>query len=284
MDKMNNTSFHQPNENKKQETKSIAIEIQDNTTFDDQNDQIDETSHTTTQINKQRKKFNLIDRPIIPLKQSILNFAKNKNDSKNNKSERMNRCRVIKLLDDDDGSQIYLYKKWYLEKDIKDLKEFCKNVETKLYPFGMKKNRLLWACGDEGATHSFRKVHVKINEWTPECKKIKDALIEDFDVYTNFCLLNHYRNGKDAISPHSDGETFAKNKSVFTLSTGATRKMQLIPLPNYKHKMKKLSFLLEEGDLLYMCGDAQNKCQHGIDIEPDILLPRHSFTLRSVLI
>jgi alkylated DNA repair dioxygenase AlkB len=94
-------------------------------------------------------------------------------------------------------------------------------------------------------------------------------------------LINHYRNGRDSIAPHSDGELHSKNHSVFTASVGATRRMNLVP---YSSLVATITFDFEQGDLLWMCGDAQKKWKHGIEPEPLILNPRYSFTFRSTLL
>lgn len=139
----------------------------------------------------------------------------------------------------------------------------------------------MWACGDEGVHHSFRGVKVDIHEWSQELKQIQQDIVKDFDVYTNFLLVNHYRNGYDSIAPHSDGELFAKNHSLFTLGLGATRKMQLIPYQVTANN-KPIEFLFEQGDSLLMCGpNTQKKWKHGIQVEPNVLNPRYSFTCRS---
>jgi len=187
----------------------------------------------------------------------------------------------IFLVNDPDGSQIILFKKWILEPECKALFEYCVNLETKLYPFRLKQNRLLYAFGDEGVYHEFRNVKVDIHKWSSECLSLQKRIQSEFDVYNNFCLINHYRNGYDSIASHSDGELHSKNKSVFTAAVGATRTMQLIPYSSLK---SKISFDFEQGDLLWMCGNVQSKWKHGIDIEPSVPNPRYSFTFRSTLI
>src|SRR4029079_7543962 len=188
---------------------------------------------------------------------------------------------AINLVDESDGSKIILIKKYLNETECKNLFDYCTQLQTKLYPFKLKQNRLLWACGDEGTYHEFRNVNVIINEWSSNCLLIRDRIQTEFDIYHNFCLINHYRNGFDSIAPHSDGELHSKNKSVFTLGIGATRKMQLIPYSSLK---PKIIFDFEQGDLLLMCGNVQTKYKHGIDIEPTITKPRYSLTFRSTLL
>jgi alkylated DNA repair dioxygenase AlkB len=187
----------------------------------------------------------------------------------------------IHLVKDADGSRAILFKNWFDKDKADTLLKYCHELETKLYPFRLKQNRLLWACGDPGVYHSFRDVNVDIHEWPPELKKIHSLLLKCFDVYTNFCLVNHYRNGYDSVASHSDGELFAKNKSVFTISLGATRKMRLV---SYKTGFPDIVFALEHGDLFLMCGNVQSKWKHGIDIESNVKDPRYSLTLRSTLL
>jgi alkylated DNA repair dioxygenase AlkB len=83
-------------------------------------------------------------------------------------------------------------------------------------------------------------------------------------VYNNFCLINHYRDGKDSIAPHSDGELHSKNKSVFTIAVGETRQMKLVP---YSSTNSTIVFDFEAGDLLWMCGNVQSKWKHNMFIQ-----------------
>ncbi len=187
----------------------------------------------------------------------------------------------MELVNDEDGSRIVLFKKWLTELECNTLFEYCTRLETKLYPFKLKQNRLLWACGDLGVYHEFRGVNVDINEWSSECLSLKDRLLSEFDVYNNFCLINHYRNGYDSIAPHSDGELYSKNKSVFTVAVGITRTMKLVPYSSLK---QTIVFDFNPGDLLWMCGNVQSKWKHGIDVDANIIHPRYSFTFRSTLL
>ena len=161
----------------------------------------------------------------------------------------------------------------------------CKKLETKVYPFGLKQNRAMWACGDKGTFHGFRGVNIDIHEWTPEIKQVREKLDTEFGIYTNFCLLNHYRDGSDSIAPHADGELFAEKKSVFTLSLGGTRKMNLVSA-TAKNKNGNIVFDLDHGDLFWMWGNIQDYWKHGIDaVSPaSSILPRWSLTFRSTLL
>lgn len=100
-----------------------------------------------------------------------------------------------------------LFKQWLPQPEI--MLELCQHLETQLYPFGLKQNRLLWACGDPGTSHGFRGVNVPLHPWSPELEQIRDQLTRIFQIRTNFCLVNHYRNGQDSIAPHVDGDLYS---------------------------------------------------------------------------
>lgn len=186
------------------------------------------------------------------------------------------------LIRDEDGSEAILIKNWMSKIESDALFSFCQELKTRVYPFKIRKNRPLWACGDPGTSHSFQSVKVKIEEWPKMIKDVRDRINKELDIYTNFCLLNKYENGKIGIAHHSDGELYAKKKSVITLSMGATRTMSLIPtIPGSR---RKIEFNLEHGDLFIMWGNIQSKVKHGIDEQPDIRDLRISLTFRSTLL
>ena len=134
----------------------------------------------------------------------------------------------------------------------------------------MKQNRLLWACGDPGVKHGFRGVNVPINPWPSELEAIRNKLERIFHIQTNFCLVNHYRNGNDSVAPHIDGDLYADRKAVFTLSLGTTRQMRLVSLKG----KPDITFDVAAGDLFLMWGTLQEEWKHGIDLQPHIQTPR----------
>jgi hypothetical protein len=187
----------------------------------------------------------------------------------------------VRLTGGDVDGEALLYKRWVDAKEAATLVAFCSELHTRLYPFGLRHNRLLWACGDPGVHHGFRGVNVDIMPWPPILRAIRDKLVRQFCVYTNFCLVNHYRNGRDAIAPHADEELFARNKSVFTLALGATRPMKLIPTGYKATKYKTVTFPFESGDLFLMCGNIQRYFKHGIGVDRSLFDVRFSLTFRS---
>lgn len=78
----------------------------------------------------------------------------------------------------------------------------------------------------------------------------------------DYVLLNLYRNGKDSISPHSDGEALGRSVTtgqprniIASISLGETRRFVL------QHKTKKevprVEYELPSGSLLIMAGRTQ---------------------------
>jgi hypothetical protein len=168
-----------------------------------------------------------------------------------------------------------LFKQWLPQPQI--MFEWCQHLETQLYPFGLKQNRLLWACGDPGTSHGFRGVNVTLHPWPPELETLRDQLTRIFEIRTNFCLVNHYRNGLDSIAPHVDGDLYADRQAVFTISLGTTRRMRLVSLKGNPD----ITFDVDAGDLFIMWGTFQQHWKHGIDKQPDITTARYSLTFRS---
>ena len=95
----------------------------------------------------------------------------------------------------------------------------------------------------------------------PQLCLLKKYIEERFKMNFSYAVLNYYRDGKDYIGFHSDGET-KKDTSIVSFSIGATRRFVL------KHKYKpdiKYIFSLEDGDLMLLNYQAiKTKYKHSI--------------------
>lgn len=192
-------------------------------------------------------------------------------------------CKKIILINEKFGQAI-LFKNWLPQKKADELLQHFKKIKTVKYQFKigtshLKENRYIYAFGDNGVYHTFANIDVPIHKWSDESKFIRDAINEEFGVYTNFGLLNHFKNGQNSIPPHSDGELYAKNKSVFTLSLGTTR---LFVLGSREGK-RAIKFNVEHGDLFLMCGNIQSNWTHAVPPD-DSTSARYSLTCRSTLL
>lgn len=191
--------------------------------------------------------------------------------------------RVV-LASTPNGGEVVLWKGFLDKATADDLFQFAGKQTKVKYPFGMKLNRPISACGDAGTFHEFRGVQVKIHPWSDAAAAARELLARELGVSFNFCLLNNYPDGKHGLLPHVDSELYASNKSVATLSTGATRTMQLVPiLKTTEDDRETMNFEVAHGDLFLMQGDIQCFWKHGIKPET-WSKERNSFTFRSTLL
>ena len=87
------------------------------------------------------------------------------------------------------------------------------------------------------------------------------------------------RMGGTALRRIATANCMRIDSQVMTLSTGATRKMQL----SRDASRREVEFNFEHGDLLILWGNIQTQWKHGIRPEPSVLGRRLSATLRSTL-
>jgi alkylated DNA repair dioxygenase AlkB len=96
--------------------------------------------------------------------------------------------------------------------------------------------------------------------------------------YLNGCLLNLYRNGNDSISYHTDKEKdMSQDSIVAVISLGSERNFCIKNIETGEVKKIKL----EEGSLVVMYPEFQNKYLHAILKEKKINTSRISLTFRN---
>jgi alkylated DNA repair dioxygenase AlkB len=117
----------------------------------------------------------------------------------------------------------------------------------------------------------------KPEPWSPEMIMVKNKLEEITHFKFDYVLINYYRNGKDYIDYHSDKEAIGEGKNVIcSISLGTNRKFVLKDEDGIKH-----SFIVENGSLLIMKGDATQKYwKHTIVKSKVIHSPRINLTFR----
>lgn len=202
-----------------------------------------------------------------------------KEDKQEKGSEK--KVKVVELYNDPEKGRAILYKAWKSKEEADKLFEEAKKLDTKLYPFKfygrpLKQNRKILCMGDKGVKHFFGGVDIPVGEWQTEEKKVRDEIHKEFNVYTNFLIANDYPDGTFSIASHSDGALHARNKSVFTLSLGATRTMELTEIRGRGY----IPFEFEHGDLFLMDGNFQVYWKHGIPTD-ETRDRRISWTYRS---
>ena len=95
----------------------------------------------------------------------------------------------------------------------------------------------------------------------------------------NSVLVNLYRNGQDSIGWHSDNEPELKiNPSIASISLGGPRILEF----RNKENKKKVSIMLPNNSLLFMCGETQHSWQHAIPKTKSFVRPRINLTFRQI--
>jgi alkylated DNA repair dioxygenase AlkB len=101
----------------------------------------------------------------------------------------------------------------------------------------------------------------------------------------NYCLLNHYRDGEEYMSYHTDDESSLHPYfPIASVSFGSTRSFDI--RPRKKEDAGKKSRVdripLGDGDLLVMFPPMQDYYEHGIPVEKRALGDRINLTFRRV--
>lgn len=148
-----------------------------------------------------------------------------------------------------------------------------------IYMFGKEivtKRKVAWFA-DKNFAYSYSNSTKIAQTWTKELLEIKKVVEDISQQKYNSCLLNLYHDGSEGMSYHSDNEkTLIKNSSIASVSFGAERKFSL------KHKESKQSIhlMLENGSLLLMQGEIQNKWLHSLPKTKKVKTARINLTFR----
>jgi alkylated DNA repair dioxygenase AlkB len=122
--------------------------------------------------------------------------------------------------------------------------------------------RLTALYGDAGKSYAYSGIIDQARPWTPTLRTIKQRLEELVCVPFNTVLLNHYRDGQDSVSWHSDSEaSLGTNPVIASVSFGATRRLR------FKHQHDHAfvtSVELTHGSVLLMQGPTQHFWFHAL--------------------
>ncbi|RZJ69775.1 alpha-ketoglutarate-dependent dioxygenase AlkB [Flavobacterium sp.] len=155
-----------------------------------------------------------------------------------------------------------------------------KNDEVML--FGKRivtKRKTAW-YGEKPFAYTYSKITRIALPFTHELLEIKD-LVEELSGETyNSCLLNLYHDGSESMGWHSDDETeIERFSAIASISLGAERNF------SFKHKIDKTteSIALENGSLLVMKGEIQQKWLHAIPKSAKVKTARINLTFRKLI-
>jgi alkylated DNA repair dioxygenase AlkB len=205
----------------------------------------------------------------------------------------------------EDGAHAVIFRKWLSEDYAQDLHErLTKELDWGYYTaqiYGKKFNipRGMFFLGDQHVkSYSYSKT-IKGKPVLPwddftlykEIESIRTKIIKDERLYSfinvplvfDSCLINQYRDGQDKIDPHSDKEAMGVLNAVVTVSLGESRKFVFKSKTRDENgKFRSIHTKLNNGDLVFMFGECQNKFTHAIPREPKIQKSRISLTYRLI--
>ena len=101
------------------------------------------------------------------------------------------------------------------------------------------------------------------------------------------CVINHYENGLEFISPHSDNQSqLVTNSPIYSLSCGQARMFHIrlkCCLKKTHPDVKMIGLMLHDGLLMAMGGSMQKYYNHSVPIRGLTVCPdaRISITFRS---
>ncbi|QSX39894.1 alpha-ketoglutarate-dependent dioxygenase AlkB family protein [Shewanella cyperi] len=114
---------------------------------------------------------------------------------------------------------------------------------------------------DPGCDYVYSSLLVKALPWPPLAARLRAKLEWELGFVSNGVLVNRYRSGEDAMGFHSDDEPeLVPGSDIASITLGASREFVL------KDKLtgRRLSLVLNSGDLLLMHHPMQQHWQHGL--------------------
>ncbi len=117
--------------------------------------------------------------------------------------------------------------------------------------------------------------------WSPVLDRVRGMAERHTGTTFDYCFLNRYRDGRDAVAWHGDhdGERDAR-LVVASLSLGATRAFQLRPKKDSGLRYDPITVEVAHGDLIVMAGDTQLHWEHRVPRDPRITGERLNVTFR----
>ncbi|HEY4441585.1 MAG TPA: alpha-ketoglutarate-dependent dioxygenase AlkB [Candidatus Elarobacter sp.] len=117
--------------------------------------------------------------------------------------------------------------------------------------------------------------------WTPALELVRGMVERHCRTTFDYCFLNRYRNGNDAVAWHGDRDGGRDARLVVaSLSLGTTRSFQLRPKKDSGLRYDPIAVDVAHGDLVVMAGDTQLFWEHRVPREPRIAGERLNVTFR----
>lgn len=165
--------------------------------------------------------------------------------------------------------------------------------ESKVKIFGKEYEiaRKQVAYGDTGTTYNFAGITVPARSWDDQSdivcrvlKNVKKDVEEILGRKFNFCLINRYKDGGDAIGYHvDDSRQLGDDVCIAGVSFGAIRDVSFIPIQFIPKKMPNhINLQLDHGSLFVINHPTNTYWKHSIPKRADVTTPRISLTFRYI--
>ncbi|MFK7988070.1 MAG: alpha-ketoglutarate-dependent dioxygenase AlkB [Sandaracinaceae bacterium] len=136
--------------------------------------------------------------------------------------------------------------------------------------------------GDPGCHYRYSGRRFEPSPWTAELDMLRDALTARAGLRFNSVLVNHYRDGHDAMGEHADDEPelgpHADDVRIASVSLGAARRFVL----KHRKSKEKREWSLGGGSLLLMGGTLQRHWVHRVPRTKRPVGPRLNLTFRYI--
>jgi alkylated DNA repair dioxygenase AlkB len=136
--------------------------------------------------------------------------------------------------------------------------------------------------GDPGCSYAYSGRVFEPAPWTAELLALRERLAEREGCRFNSVLVNHYRDGHDAMGEHADDEPelgpSADDIRIASVSLGAPRRFVL----RHRRTRKVHAFQLGEGSVLVMGGTTQRHFRHHLPRTRAFVGPRMNLTFRVI--
>ena len=140
--------------------------------------------------------------------------------------------------------------------------------------------RLVHWQGDSGAGYKYSGVYRDPSPWHPWILRLRERLLEDYELRFNSVLLNLYRNGQDKVGWHSDDEEeLGPAPVIASVSLGGERDFRIRPKGV---NGEALNISLRHGDLLIMRAGVQDEWEHCVPVRRNVERPRINLTFRQI--
>ena len=146
--------------------------------------------------------------------------------------------------------------------------------------------RLTCWMADPGAYYRYSGIEQSPSPWLPSLLLLRQRLGELCGHDFNALLLNHYRDGNDAMGCHADDEPeLVPSASIASISLGVCRSLRFKPKPRsvLSAGQEPLSLELCHGDLLVMDPPTQEHWLHELPRRRRVTQTRINLTFRTVM-